>query len=132
MHLRQMLGAWVLGVIAVLAAQSLQAQSTLTWTGGGATDNWSDINNWGGVGIPDATNNILIFDGSTRLTPVNDIAGLTVRQIQFGGSAGSFAISGNDFTLGDASGTSDTILSNPGFGFFSISNNIVMGRDQNW
>jgi hypothetical protein len=107
------------------------AQNTLTWTGGGTTDSWSDINNWGGVGIPDATNNILIFAGNTRLTPNNDIAGLTIRQIQFAAGAGSFTISGNDFTLGDAAGPTTT-MQFYGSQLFTINNNITLGISQSW
>jgi len=118
--------------ILVATLTSLFAQSTLTWTGGGGTGNWSDPNNWGGAGIPDATNNILIFSGSTQTSTVDDIVGLTVQQIQTASGSASFTISGNDFTLGSATGPSNTISVNSNLAPLVINNNISLGVTQTW
>ncbi len=69
-----------------------------TWTGGGASDNWSDANNWGGT--PIAPTDFLFFDGSTRLTPNNDSAAGTIYgNITFNPGADLFTLGGNALTL---------------------------------
>lgn len=44
----------------------------LVWNGGGGDDNWSTALNWTGVSF--TAGDTLQFGGSTRLTPVNDLA----------------------------------------------------------
>lgn len=67
------------------------------WYGLGSTNNWSDTANWIGNTVP-IDNNNLIFAGSTRLNPINNISALTVNNITFNASAGAFSISGNTFS----------------------------------
>ena len=72
----------------------------VTWNGGSAVgNNWSDSNNWSGVSI--SANDSLFFDGSARLTPVNDTAtGTTYSNITFNSGASPFTLTGNAITLG--------------------------------
>jgi autotransporter-associated beta strand protein len=74
----------------------------VTWNGGSLTgNNWTDSNNWGGVTI--FANDSLVFDGTTRLTPVNDTAANTVySNITFTASAGAFTLTGNAAALNGA------------------------------
>jgi hypothetical protein len=68
----------ILSLILVLTVgflSSLSAQTTYTWVGGG-TGLWTQANNWSPVGVPDATNEIARFDGST--TTVNIKANINV------------------------------------------------------
>ena len=50
--------------------------AVLVWNGGGADDNWSTAANWTGVAF--TAGDTLQFGGSTRLTPVNNLAADTV------------------------------------------------------
>ncbi len=81
----------------VLAASAAYGGSD-TWNGGGASDNWSDPNNWGGT-APVASD-LLFFDGSTRLTPNNDFpAGTVFNNLSIVPTAGAFVIGGNGIVL---------------------------------
>ncbi|MBE2203440.1 MAG: PEP-CTERM sorting domain-containing protein [Chthoniobacterales bacterium] len=80
----------------VVALSSAHAQLR-TWNGGGTDDLWSSAANWGGT-APGATGATLVFDGTTRLGPDNDIV-TSLNGITFAASAGSFVLGGNTFTL---------------------------------
>jgi len=90
---------------AVLAAFAVALPGYLfagnTWDGGGASDNWSDGNNWNPNGGPGY--GTLIFSGSTRLNNNNDSVA-NMNQIQFNSSS-SFTIGGNTLNLFDNGGT---------------------------
>lgn len=86
----------VLLFLALLAAVPAFAD-THFWTGGGANNNWSAANNWSG-GAP-ASGDALIFAGTTRLTPNNDLSGYTFANIVFSNNSGAFTLGGNSFTL---------------------------------
>lgn len=63
------------------------------WTGGGSTNNFSDAANWNVAPIAGSD---LIFAGTTRLTPNNDMsAGTVFGGITFDNTAGAFVIGGN-------------------------------------
>lgn len=64
------------------------------WNGGGTDDNWSTADNWNGVAV--ANGNPLAFNGTTRQTNVNNVAGLLVPSITF--SNGGFSLSGDAVT----------------------------------
>jgi fibronectin-binding autotransporter adhesin len=71
------------------------------WDGGGSTDLWSNPVNWDGDLTAPVSGDTLAFDGSTRLTPSNDLAAdSTFTAITFNSGAGSFVIGGNRITLG--------------------------------
>ena len=69
---------------------------SITWTGGGANNNWSTSGNWNTApSFPCA----LLFAGSTQLTNNNDNTGITVDGITFDSAAGAFVLDGNGLTL---------------------------------
>ena len=72
--------------------------STWTWTGCGADDNWGTPSNWAPAGPPHSDyTTALVFDGSTRLTPAQDL----LDAFQFGSL--TFAVAAGGFQLGGAS-----------------------------
>lgn len=85
----------------LLLAGSAAAQAIRTWDGNGASDAWSDGNNWGGTAPVGGDS--LVFSGTgARTTNVNDLvadtsfAGLTFAS----GSTRSYLLSGSRITLG--------------------------------
>src|SRR5437867_489211 len=84
-----------------------------TWNGGGADDNWTTADNWGGT-VPLAGDD-LVFDGTTRLTPNNDFpADTNFRSITF--NAGDFTVGGNSVVIGGigVAFNNPTIVNNAG------------------
>ena len=74
-------------------------QTEYTWDGGGADDNWATQNNWS-TNVAPIGGESLIFAGTTRLTPNNNIAADTsFTNITFNSGAGAFTIGGNRITL---------------------------------
>jgi autotransporter-associated beta strand protein len=70
---------------------------TRTWTGGGATTNWSDPGNWGGT-APVAGDSLVFGSGATQLTSTNDFApGTQFNSVTLGGSG--YTIGGNGIAL---------------------------------
>src|SRR5688572_13091714 len=90
---------WMLAA-AVSSALAAGAQAaTVTWIGGGADDKWSTLGNWD-LGVP-VSRDVLVFDGSTRLTPDNDlVAGTRFDNLTFSAGAGAFTLGGNGISLG--------------------------------
>jgi autotransporter-associated beta strand protein len=72
--------------------------TTATWNGGGADNNWTTANNWGGTApVP---NLILNFGGTARTTNNNDFAAATqFNGMQFLSGAGPFTLNGNSINL---------------------------------
>ena len=91
--------AWLLaGCVSLLCAGSTLAANR-TWTGGGADNNWNTATNWGGTAP--VANDLLFFDGTTRLTNTNNIAANTAfNGITFNSTAGAFTLRGNALNLG--------------------------------
>jgi autotransporter-associated beta strand protein len=85
-----------------------------TWTGGGADNNWSTANNWGGTAP--ASGDMLVFDGATRQTNTNDFSDLTAAWLTF--KADGFALYGNAWT-------------NNG-GITNLAGNTTIGTDLAW
>lgn len=54
----------------------------VVWDGGGTNSNWSTANNWHPNQTP-IDGDIVRFDGSTRLTPNNNMTGLDAQAIRF-------------------------------------------------
>ncbi len=75
--------------------------ATVTWVGLGSTDNFNDTANWSPAVALDAGNTIT-FDGSTRLSPNNNIT-LTGSDnaITFASTAGAFTLTGNAIRMGN-------------------------------
>ncbi len=86
------------------------AATTFTWTGSGATTNWSDPSNWVGGVTPSAGGNLVFGSSATKFTSTNDFsAGTRFGNITITG--GGYAISGNNIVLAgnlDASGATGT------------------------
>lgn len=62
---------------------SADAGATVTWTGGGATANWSDPNNWQSAAPPSAGDTIVFPAYSGTITSsVDDIAALSVATVE--------------------------------------------------
>ncbi len=74
---------------------------TRTWNGGGTPDgNWTNPGNWNGVAP--ATNDLLVFSGSTQLSTTNNFtAGTPFNNVTFANGAGAFTVDGNLWTLSE-------------------------------
>lgn len=86
-------------VIAAMAGHGriAHAAATRTWTGLGASNNWSDAANWD-TGVPLAGDDIVFPASASRKTNTNDLAPNTAfTTIQFDGSG--YAIAGNSLHL---------------------------------
>ena len=75
------------------ALEERKLLATDTWTGGGIDNNWSTGGNWSS-GVP-GTGETLVFPlGASQLTNVDNVANLSVAEIQFGGT--HYVITGTD------------------------------------
>ncbi len=85
-------------------------QSTRVWTGGSATtNNWSADANWD-TGHP-VTGDIIIFNGTVRPNPINDLAADTAfASILF--TSGGFTVTGNAVTLASGNAVNNTAGTN--------------------
>lgn len=90
-------------LIACVAWVGTSAQaSTRTWNGGGTDNNWGTSANWGSSGTP-ITADALIFQGSAKLSNVNNIGTLSgIGALTI--SSSGFNISGNPLQLGGSWG----------------------------
>ena len=89
-----------------LFAAPASAQTTYTWTGLGADDNWGTAGNWTSTGTPppadDVTDTLLVLTGNTRLSNIFDYS-FAANSLTFDAGAGSFTIAnggGKTLTLG--------------------------------
>lgn len=89
----------VVSTLLAVAYATLAPAATRTWTGGSSLNNkWSSAANWGGT-APSA-GDVLIFAGTTRTSPNNDLAANTsFSGITFAAGASSFTLSGNAIQL---------------------------------
>lgn len=86
--------SWCL-LACLLTFQSIRAQSTFTWDGGGADNNIGTAQNWVGDVAPTATSNsIYVFDGSVRTGPILIGGDYRAASITFAAGAGAFTIAG--------------------------------------
>ena len=124
-----------LAVATILVAPSLRA-ATLTWDGGGADDNWSNVANWVGDPVSAPVNgDLLVFDGTARLAPNNDLASLvlgngtsaTSGSIVFAAGAGSFNLGGNSLSLGGTTGAGYTVITMASPNDQTISAGLTLG-----
>ncbi len=83
--------------IVTLLALNLASQAA-TWDGGGANSLWSTPLNWAEDVTPTSLEP-LIFDGTVRLTPVNDLVDFVATGLTFGPSAGPFILTGSAIAL---------------------------------
>jgi len=81
-----------------LVVTTVAAGGDFVWTGGGGDDNFSIAANWAdGVAPTGSGGENLIFRGSKRLTPVNDLVGASIANVTF--QAGGFSVGGNAVTV---------------------------------
>lgn len=121
-----MVGRWRWMGVALAAAGCAAgvacAQTTFTWTGGGATSNFSDTGNWGGANGNQT--GIQSFSGTTRLNAYADGTGtFNTYRLYFQADAGAFVLSGREITLSDYGG-SDPTIRNLGTNVQTILNNL--------
>lgn len=114
--------SYVVLVVALLwlAQPAISLAATETWDGGSAaSSNWNTGDNWADDSAPVA-NDALIFAGTTRTTPTNNLAADTnFGNITFDNTAGAFTLSGNRFRLGGDITNLDTQLQ-------TINNNLLL------
>ena len=85
----------------LLTSPHVAAQTTNTWDGGGANNNWNNATNWVGDVAP-VSGNTLSFAGSTRTDATNNFATNTVFNLYFASGASPFTLSGATIALGSA------------------------------
>lgn len=85
-----------LSALALMVASLTGAQAQ-TWTGGGASNNWSDPINWQGFVLPSpSASTSITFAGNNRLASVHNLpTPFTLNALTFASGAGAFQISGN-------------------------------------
>jgi autotransporter-associated beta strand protein len=84
--------------VLVLFAVFHSARAANTWDGGGTNDNWGTAANWDDNSVPGFPVP-LIFAGTNRLTPNNNLSNVTVNGLTFDAAAGAFTLGGNDISL---------------------------------
>ncbi|MGB8853339.1 MAG: autotransporter-associated beta strand repeat-containing protein [Pirellulales bacterium] len=86
-------------VLCALLPVAASGQTFSTWTGGGSDNNWATAGNWSN-GVPaNSGNTVLVFSGSTRTSPNNNLGdwNLSIGRLQFASGAASFTLGGNTF-----------------------------------
>ncbi len=114
-----------LALAIVLICSPPATAATLTWTGAsGTTNNWSDTDNWSPVASP-TDGDTLIFAGSTRLSPFNNVGVKATLEFASGASA---------FTLVGDQGLPTTGITNRSNNMQTIdlTNNVVVNENQTW
>jgi fibronectin-binding autotransporter adhesin len=82
-----------LSLIALLGIATAEAQTSYTWTGGGANANWSTSANWAGATPVSNISTWLRFRGSTTTPATNDIANpFILNQLIFENLTGDFSV----------------------------------------
>ena len=88
----------VLALVATLAiVASAQAQTTSTWNGAGANNNWNTAANWVSGTVPTSSITLtdLVFEGTTRPNTILNISSFNARKLTFN--------TGTDFSISPAS-----------------------------
>src|SRR4051812_24795560 len=67
------------------------------WTGTGASNVWSLVDNWVG-GIPQSGNDV-VFTNTVGLLNTNDLTGRSFSSINFATPSGAFSLLGNSVTI---------------------------------
>lgn len=111
------------------ATAGLLRAQTVTWTGGGSGNDWSQTANWSTGSVPaSGTGTNLIFGGSTRPTP-NQTANWQVKSLTFAAGAGAFTLgsTGNYVLSVDSGG-----LINSSTNTQTINNALKLTAGQTW
>jgi autotransporter-associated beta strand protein len=89
-----------LRIVALILSAGVAAHANIySWSGGGATANWSDSGNWGFAGVPGNGDTVVFPAAQPRLSNTNNLAGLSLAQIRFAGTSGGYSIYGNAITV---------------------------------
>src|SRR6187549_1390697 len=72
-----------------------QTQAQLIWSGAGTNDNWSTVENWGGIAPTDGS--ALVFQGNLRLINTNDLTLASNSWVRF--DSEGFVLNGNPLFL---------------------------------
>ena len=111
---------WILLACAGLLGLPARA-ATWSWSGGGgANAYWNNSANWGFAGTPGNGDTVIFPAAQPNLLNTNNIAGLTLNQIRFVGSAGGYDIRGNALTL------TNSIVATNTSGANTIENNLTL------
>ena len=93
--MRRALTPFSLPALAAALCLTMPAARAQFWTGGGATDNWSDTGNWK-LGVPPQPASPVLFQASPRTRSVQDLGNpFTVAGLLFESSPGGIRIEGN-------------------------------------
>src|SRR2546429_9847929 len=90
------------GFLAILISWALatSAQATTrSWTGNGINNKWSTAGNWSPSGAPQDGDTLVFNSGAVQKGNANDLVNRRIFEIQFTGSSGGYAISGNPILL---------------------------------
>ena len=122
MNRRSILLTGLTGIVAVCLGGGSAVAATIgnaTWTGGGASGNWSTASNWSTIPTTSGQWNV-VFGGVTQTTSTNTIGTITLGTMSFtnNGTAGqtaTFTLSGSTLALSNsqiittAGGATDTV-----------------------
>jgi autotransporter-associated beta strand protein len=109
----------VTAALACLLAVNAES-AILSWSGGGANNNWSDSGNWGFAGTP-ANGDTLIFPAAQpRLNNTNNLGALVLDEVRFVGAGGGYTIYGGALTVTNRIQATNTAGAN------SLFNNLVI------
>src|SRR5206468_3584002 len=94
-------------------ARPAAAQST--WTGLGGDSNWTTAANWSG-GVPaSGPATAVVFAGTNRPNPVQNVANpFALNSLTFGSSAGAFSLAGAGLNFVSSGPTPPTVSQNSG------------------
>lgn len=113
MHPHPTLRSTLALVASLLVLPLTNSFAQFTWNGGGGDNNFTTGANWGGTApSATATTNVLIFDGSTRLTPNVDTSSFDFQTLRFASTASSFNISGSSLEVNGGSAIIEQLSAN--------------------
>jgi hypothetical protein len=115
--------AFLLVILLSLGARSPIQASTETWDGNGTNNNWTNDDNWAGLGGVGADDDLVFPPTAARKANHNDFVNTNFHSLNFNGP--DYVITGNQVTL------TNGILNNPGGGTSAIFNpDITLGANQ--
>jgi autotransporter-associated beta strand protein len=118
--------AFALGLVLLVAMVLDNQAATLTWTGTAGDGKVPTANNWSPSQAP-TTGDLLIFSGSTSLTP-QMAPNLTLGSISFASGASAFTLGGvGTYTINTSAGVTNNSTNTQ-----IIGNNVTLGAAQTW
>jgi autotransporter-associated beta strand protein len=130
---RRIVGWLELAALLVIGCLVVQARiaAQSTWDGGGGDNNWGTAANWADNQVPPFPTP-LVFSGTTRPAPNNNLGNVSADGITFNSGAAAFIIGGDAFTLGDnaAADYRRGGISQQDDSLQTIANNLTLARGQ--